>query len=304
LRRIVAILAGFFLLAFIAVPVFASSFSDSNHSEVNTTPWIIVDPIGDKYLGDSFNITGTTNLEEGTEVRVTVSALIRCMPHGPCPEFPYYGTMGTAEVVKGDNGLNKTQFFVNASDFVVEDYYVQIDAGSNIIGAGNFRCTGPPNPFVTIDPIGNHTKGEIFYINGTTNIYISNVSWILFLRKQGSDSDSPPEGEYVHLPVTVITSNISGVSRWSANATDAAKDLVSGDYMVLSGVNRVAATTENFTLYSNGTDSTLKHVPLAQILSSTPNPSETMPKKASGYTAVITLVSLCLALVFLPILIR
>ena len=31
-------------------------------------------------------------------------------------------------------------------------------------------------PFITIDPIGNHTIGDVFFINGTTNLAVFNES--------------------------------------------------------------------------------------------------------------------------------
>jgi len=273
-------MAGLLILTFIAIPVFASPIDEKNNSVSNSSSWIIIDPIGDRYLGDAFNITSTTNLEVGTEVRVMISALIRCSGHWSCPEFPAYGTIGTTQVVKGDNGYNETHFFVNASNFIVENYIVMIDAGPDVIGTGNFRCTGPLNPFITIDPIGNHTKGEIFYINGTTNIHISNVSWILQISKQGSYPDYASEEHYARLPVVVTNSEIPGTNRWSANATDAAKDLVSGDYMVLSAVNRVVATTTNFTLVSNGTEPSMIHETSVNVVSQDSNPIKSSQTKS------------------------
>lgn len=291
-------MAGLLILTFIAIPVFASPIDEKNYSVSNSTRWIIVDPIGDRELGETFNITGTTNLEVGTEVRVMISALVRCPGHWSCPEFPAYGTLGTTRVIKGDKGLNKTYFFVNASDFIVENYYVRIDAGSDVFGDGNFQCTGPLNPFVTIDPIGNRTKGEIFYINGTTNIQISNVSWILQISKRGSYPNYASKEEYARLTVVPITSEIPGTHRWSANATDAVTELMSGEYTVLSGVNRIAATTENFTLQSNVTDPSMVREAPISIVSRDSSPIKSSQTKSSGHSVIITTISLCAALIF------
>ncbi|MFA4860049.1 hypothetical protein [Methanoregula sp.] len=38
----------------------------------NTTPWITIDPIARHYAGESFTISGTTNVEPGKELRYTI----------------------------------------------------------------------------------------------------------------------------------------------------------------------------------------------------------------------------------------
>ena len=42
-----------------------------------------------------------------------------------------------------------------------------------IANAENVNVTPVTTPFITIDPIGKHTIGDVFFINGTTNLPLS-----------------------------------------------------------------------------------------------------------------------------------
>ena len=137
--------------------------------------------------------------------------------------------------------------------------------------------------FITIDPIGNHTVGEVFFINGTTNLPVSEnlsmdiIEYYWFERpKSKNDPDHPPHGEYAYnIPVISIGSTTPGTNRWSVNVTDTVKKLVSGEYIVwvLYSHKNIscntpgclapeAATNDVFTLFPaiNGTTSNVQQI--------------------------------------------
>jgi PGF-CTERM protein len=82
--------------------------------------------LGDKCVGDTFTISGTTNLAEGDEIQVTVvSSSFKPTEKTQSGEFS--GASGTVTVVKGDT-YNKWSFDVDASTFKPDEYIVTAEA--------------------------------------------------------------------------------------------------------------------------------------------------------------------------------
>jgi len=88
-------------------------------------PWIRIDTVGDKYVGDTFTITGTTNLAEADEILMTVvSSSFRPSEKTQSSEFS--GKSGTVIVAKGDT-YNTFSFDVDASTFKQDEYLVKAE---------------------------------------------------------------------------------------------------------------------------------------------------------------------------------
>jgi hypothetical protein len=96
----------------------------------------------------------------------------------------------------------------------------------------------PAEPYIMIDPIGNHVIGDIFFINGTTNLPVSQnlmmdiVSYKYIMRPHMKNELSPGPHASASMKGIPISSAFPGTNRWSANVTDAVKELESGDYLV------------------------------------------------------------------------
>jgi len=112
-----------------------------------------------------------------------------------------------------------------------------------------FLCSAPVNAvdnssiaisdhYITIDPIGNHTIGETFFINGTTNLPVSeNLTFQIVLvdwmqngnRMKTSSGDTPPGkgGTFHSVPISPF---LPGTNQWSVNVTGTVN--VSGEYFV------------------------------------------------------------------------
>ena len=79
--------------------------------------------------------------------------------------------------------------------------------------------------FIIVDPIGNHTAGDVFFINGTTNLPVTR-NLTLYI---GPDCILHHgigwwtlEPEPLNISTISIVSGTSGTNHWSYNATDAA----------------------------------------------------------------------------------
>jgi PGF-CTERM protein len=82
--------------------------------------------LGDKCVGDTFTITGTTNLAEGDEIQIdVVSSSFKPTEKTQSGEFS--GASGSVTVVKGDT-YNTFSFDVDASTFKPDEYIVKAEA--------------------------------------------------------------------------------------------------------------------------------------------------------------------------------
>ncbi|HPS70601.1 MAG TPA: MEMAR_RS02690 family S-layer glycoprotein, partial [Candidatus Cryosericum sp.] len=90
-------------------------------------PVITIDTVGDRHVGDKFTITATTNLAVDDEVLFEVySSSFQPTQKSQSGEFS--GASGTVKVTKGDSGLNKLSFDVDASTFKPDEYLVKASA--------------------------------------------------------------------------------------------------------------------------------------------------------------------------------
>ncbi len=90
-------------------------------------PTTLINPIGDRYVGDKFTISGSTNLAVGDELMVEViSSSFKPTEKTQSGEFS--GTSGTVKVVPGSGGYNRWSFDVDATAFRPDEYIVKVSA--------------------------------------------------------------------------------------------------------------------------------------------------------------------------------
>jgi hypothetical protein len=103
-------------------------------------PWIRIDDIGQKYVGDTFKITGTTNLLEGNGlfIQIIPSSSI----HFEMMIDPFSFISGFITVQRGEM-YNTFSFDVDASTFKPDQYRIIIKSSKvEIIADKNFTvCT-------------------------------------------------------------------------------------------------------------------------------------------------------------------
>jgi len=127
--------------------------------------YLFIDSIGTKEAGSKFTITGTTNLAVGGTLNVEVtSAAFQPGEKGAIPEFT--GVADTVVIEKGDGGVNKWSFEVDATGFKPDQYIVTVDAIEakktnsatfNMVEAGEAPATTPPAGETTTPPAGETT---------------------------------------------------------------------------------------------------------------------------------------------------
>jgi hypothetical protein len=106
------------------------------------------------------------------------------------------------------------------------------------------NVTPVTTPFITIDPIGNHTVGDVFFINGTTNLPVNDSLglWIFqydVLCELHHDREHDVgtvwlgnEASRKIENIPIIPDNL-GSNRFSINVTDNTKSLTwEGGYIV------------------------------------------------------------------------
>jgi len=153
-------------------------------------------------------------------------------------------------------------------------------SGTNLTNITANSTVYPAEPFITIDPIGNHTIGDVFFLNGTTNLPVSenltleirDYAWTWRLHMK-DEPNVPPPGYYAYLPYVSIISGITGINQWSVNVTDAAEGLIVGRYeaVIFSEINSTcnrwgcpgsrAANLTDFTLFQGNTNLVKNYTP-------------------------------------------
>jgi hypothetical protein len=113
------------------------------------------------------------------------------------------------------------------------------------VSAADNSSIADSDHYIKLDPIGNHTIGEVFFINGTTNLPVSEnltvnialMDWIQRGNREKTSSGGNPPGEGVTFRAISISPYLPGTNQWSANITGTIN--VSGEYFlnVFSYVN-------------------------------------------------------------------
>lgn len=86
----------------------------------NTTPYIIINPIGTHTVGDVFEITGTTNLGVDKKLKIAVDEkrLTGVGPYDmPDWNYTYTDSEGYVSMNGGDRGINSWSYQVNLTGF-------------------------------------------------------------------------------------------------------------------------------------------------------------------------------------------
>jgi len=78
-------------------------------------PWILIDEIGDRPVGDHFFISGTTNLAEGNMLIIDVAGTTSSVS-------------GTTEVVRGEDGVNTWSYYVDTSSLSPDTLSVRVES--------------------------------------------------------------------------------------------------------------------------------------------------------------------------------
>ena len=210
-------------------PTSTSTPIPMNTPAANSTPFITIDPIGNHSIGDVFFINGTTNLPVTENLTVQIiegfhlrtKADLGAYVHGITEDVPISPNTTT--------NMGVHQWSLNVTDpvmiaLVSDRYSVGVySKDANISSDLDYFYLYPAvvvnsTPFITIDPIGNHSIGDVFFINGTTNLPVSD-SLIIFVSSVGN----PPGGYGSSFQSTIpITPGENGINFWSCDVNTTA----------------------------------------------------------------------------------
>jgi len=179
-------------------------------------PFITIAPVGDHAVGEIITISGTTNYPVNTTLWISLGPKV-------FTNYPpnYYDDQ---TLVTPGAGSNFWQVTINTSAFVIDEYSVRVQPVNNtpLFSSITFNMTGrnvgaqdtPAIPIIVIDPLGNHTIDEEFFINGTTNLAVSDGSLLLQI---GSGEFNPGGfGSSYYRSNVSIQQGEHGVNIWSA----------------------------------------------------------------------------------------
>jgi trimeric autotransporter adhesin len=118
-------------------------------------PAVLINTIGDHYVGDKFTITGSTNLAVGDELTVEVTSS-SFKPTTKAQSGEFSGVSRVVQVVRGSGGYNHWSLDVDATTFKPDEYIVKVSAiMQDVTGSTYFNIVNglPPTsatPDVTV----------------------------------------------------------------------------------------------------------------------------------------------------------
>lgn len=159
--------------------VTATTTAQSTPAPDPTKPFITIDPIGEKKIGDLIVISGTTNLPEN-------SAIYMYRTYGDSGEEKM---IANRQVLAGTGGTNRWRFVSDTSGFEPGSYKIRVAAAKKgVEGSAQFNLKGtylgtdtpvfysgaatgsPGAPTITVRPVGDKSQGDVFLISGTTTL--------------------------------------------------------------------------------------------------------------------------------------
>jgi hypothetical protein len=212
-------------------------------------PFISVDPVGDKNIGEHILITGKTSLPAGSEILIEVSPAsfepgpgMVADPKTGVVSGEFTGAMGTVTVVKDMAGSNVWSLPIETKTFKPMIYLV---SASNLKGdlskgnlmrgeiSGETQFTLHASPlinskalFITVDQISDKKIGDKFTVAGSTTlpvgteilVDVSPVSFIPDPKTTPDPKTGAVSGEFTGVKATMtVTGGNEGKNLWSFN---------------------------------------------------------------------------------------
>jgi hypothetical protein len=167
-----------------------------------TKPFISVDPVSDKNIGDQFMITGKTSLPAGTEIQVQVYAASFETEGGRTGSGEFTGAVGIVDVTEGKGDTNTWSMDLNTTTFEPMEYLVNASLFTGDVKKGDFS-TGNINgkttftirpvsgaaasiqsegsetgKYIKVDPVADKTTGDLLIVSGSTNLPVGTALMI------------------------------------------------------------------------------------------------------------------------------
>ncbi|MGA2698405.1 MAG: hypothetical protein ABSE74_02060 [Methanoregula sp.] len=144
---------------------------------------------------------------------------------------------------------SKVKFGVLVLVMVILIWCIPVAGAENTTGEGNLTnqtliaTASSETPFITIDPIGNHAIGDVFFINGTTNLPAGEDLSMSIMELYANNHTEPqfapeyPNGDEFfdlinNISITSTASAPFGINTWSENVKDIFKGINSDNYSI------------------------------------------------------------------------
>jgi hypothetical protein len=142
------------------------------------TESMVINPVGDHTVGDQFVIDCTTTLSAGDEILVQIMPS-SFVPGLKIPEGKKQGTTGTVQIMGIEGGKNTWSFPVDTTRWLANEYLVSAaEVNGNANASAVFTLYSGS---ISIDPISNHTAGDMVTITGTSMLSENDPLYIQFL---------------------------------------------------------------------------------------------------------------------------
>ena len=147
-------------------------------------PFISVDPVSDKNVGDQFAITGTTDLAAGTEIVVEVYPSVFETEEGRNGSGEFSGAAGIETVVLGTGNANAWSFSLDTASLKPTEYVVRASVLKGDPTKGDYSTgdvytettftlregAAVSGQYIRVDSIPDKTTGDLLVVTGTTNL--------------------------------------------------------------------------------------------------------------------------------------
>jgi hypothetical protein len=201
-----------------------------------TTPMFIsLDPVSQIQTGESFTITGTTNLPADQQIHIDVYEELLSIK----PKSGFFSFSGNAARTMRSDGVSHWKFDVNTTGLVQQKYYIEVSADGqdhDLHASDTFYLMSPEIAInntilpVRTDPIGLHYPGETFMIGGNTTKSPGDE-----LNISVSSGNLLPDGKFESRHtftegIVIVQPGTGGMNLWDfeLNTTD----YVSGAYVI------------------------------------------------------------------------
>ena len=197
-------------------------------------PFISVDPVSDKNVGDQFTISGKTSLTAGTEILVEVYPSVYEDQTGT-GSGDFTGATGTITITNNTSGASTWSFSLDTSTFKPMEYLVSVSslkgdtskgdytkgdifgstrfilypASGTVVPAGTSQPSGNAAPGgILIDAIRDTTAGDPLVVTGRTNL---TVGMDLIVKVIPSSTDSARiASNYQDPEIAAVTKVVEG----------------------------------------------------------------------------------------------
>jgi hypothetical protein len=220
-------------------------------------PFISVDPVSDKNVGDVVTITGKTSFPVGTELLIETDPASYKDQTGTGSGV-FSGASGTVTVTKGSGIVNTWSWPLDTSTFQPMDYLVSVSSVKGDISKGNFAkgdtsasttftlkatsVTASTSPYIQVNPIAEKTTGDLLIVSGTTNLPAGTSLMISTGNFAGNTVVAAGAGGANRFSLPVDTSSLKPGSQ-KITVSEITSDPADGSYTVGS-----VSVTSTFTL--------------------------------------------------------